>query len=90
MIERVDRFEAENEWRVSVLLEDDRRKERRFEAMGAAMGDDAPEASQGGAPMRFLVVGEVIEILLDLSWSVQSSDETPLAWRERGQSLHSV
>src|SRR6185436_780374 len=55
MIELVDRFEAEEQRRIAVRLEDDRGEQRGLEAMRAPLADDAAEAAQGGAAVRLLV-----------------------------------
>ena len=46
VVEQVDRLEAEDQRRIAVLLEDDGRRERRFEAVRGAGADDAAERSQ--------------------------------------------
>ena len=61
MIELVDRFEAEEQRRIAVRLEDDRGEQRGLQAMGAAVLDDPAEASQRGAPMRLVVVRQVVQ-----------------------------
>ena len=50
MIELVDRFEADDERRIPVLLEDRGGEQRRLEAVRRAMPDDAAKAAQRGAP----------------------------------------
>ena len=46
MVEPVDRFEAEQQRRVAVVLEDRGRGERRFEAVDDAVAHDAAKAAQ--------------------------------------------
>ena len=84
MIEFVDRFKAEHERRISVLLEDDGGEERRLETMRAAVADDAAEASQRRARWRrFSVVREPIEVALHGDRRAQLLDDAPLARPER-------
>src|SRR5438045_300599 len=55
MIEVVDRFEAQDQWGIAVLLEDDCGEQRCFEAMRGPQSYDAPEAAQRRTPVRPLV-----------------------------------
>ena len=61
----VDRLEAQDERRVAMLFEHNRRKQSRFETMRAAMPDDAAKAAERGASPRFVVVGQTIEETLN-------------------------
>ncbi len=62
-----------------MLLEDDGGEERRLEAMRAAVPHDSAEAAQGGAAVRLLVVGQPIEIALNIERRPQPRDQPSLA-----------
>ena len=72
MIQLVDRLEAEEQRGIAVLFEDDRRKQRRLEAMGAAVLHHAPEAAQRRAASRLVVVRQAVQIALNRSWRAES------------------
>src|SRR5262249_33995612 len=83
VVELVDRFETENERRITVLLEYDRGKERRLEAVSAAVTHDAPKsAGRGPARRRLGVVRETIQVMLDGGRRRQPGDEAPLRGAE--------
>ena len=66
-----------------MLFEDDRRRERGFEAMRGAVPDDASEAPQRFADRPGLVVvRQRVEIRLNQSRRAQPADETPLVGSE--------
>src|SRR5262249_37584925 len=90
VIELVDRFEAEDERRIAVLLEHDGGEERRFETMRAAVPADAAEAAEGGAPVRLLIVGKRVQELLDRDRRPEPRDEPALARRKRGRESFST
>ena len=79
VIELVDRLEAEDQRRIAVLLEHDRREERRLEAVRAAVADDAAEAAQRRAAARLVVVGQAVQIALHGERRAQPRDQPPLA-----------
>ena len=76
MVEKVLRFEAEEERRVAMLLEYDGRGERGLHAMGRLVLHDATKTAQGG-PVRpgLLVVRQFIEEVLNLRRSSEAVDE---------------
>src|SRR5215813_11399997 len=77
MIELVDRLEAQDERRPAVLLEDDRRGERRLEAVSHAVSYHLSEAAQRRASgRRLVVVRERVEIPLDCGGRLQSPDQS--------------
>jgi hypothetical protein len=79
VIEVVDRLEAQNQRRKTVLLEDDGGEERRLEAMRAAVPDDSAEAPQGCATVRLLVVRQPVEIALNIQRRPQPRNQPSLA-----------
>src|SRR5262245_7354127 len=83
VIEVIDRFEAQDERGIAVLLEDDRGKERSLEAMSAAVAYDAAETAQRGTSVRLLVVRQPIEIALDSERRAQRGDQPSFPGRER-------
>ena len=64
MIEQIDRLEAEDQRRIAMLLEDDGRRERGFQAVRGAGADDAAKRSQRLAAL-FLVVRKIVQPVLD-------------------------
>lgn len=52
MIEFVDRFEAEDERRITVLFQDGCGEERRLEAVRAAVPDYATQSAERSTPSR--------------------------------------
>ena len=67
-----------------MLLEHDGREERRLEAVRASVPDDAAKAAQRRALRRRLgVVGQAIQIALDVERRPQPRDQPALARRER-------
>ena len=79
MIELVDRFEADDERRIAVLLEHRGRKQRRLEAVRGAMPDDAAKAAQRGAARRRLgVVGKRVQVALNRERRAQPRDQPSL------------
>ena len=82
VVEIVDRFEAQNERRVAVLLQNNGGKECRLEAVRGALTDDAAEAAQRRAAVRLLVVWQSIEEALDEDGRSQPRNQPPLARRE--------
>ena len=82
MIELVDRLEAEDERRIAVLFEHDRREQRGFETMRAAAAERRREAAQRRAAVRLLVVGKRVEIPLNRSRRSEARDQPSLARRE--------
>src|SRR4029078_7966282 len=89
VIELVDRFEAQHQRRIPMLLEDHGGEQRGLQAMGAAVLDDPAEASQRGAPMRLVVVRQVVQEPLNQHRRAKPRDQTPLA-RAEADSLRSV
>jgi hypothetical protein len=67
-----------------VLFHHGRGEQRGFEAMRASGSHDAAKAAQRRAAVRFLVVGQPIEVPLNLIRSPQPRNEPPLAWGEKG------
>ena len=65
MIEPVRRLETQDQRGIPVLLENDRGKKRRFEAMRATAADDAPKAPERGTAAGLGVVREAIQEALD-------------------------
>ena len=83
MIQFVDGFEADDERRVSVLLEHGRRKERSLETMCRVMADDAAETAQRRAAGRRLgVVRKRVQVLLNGERRAQPRDQPSFGWRE--------
>jgi hypothetical protein len=83
MIEVVDGFEGHEQRWVAVLLENAGSGKRRFQTMGGAMPDHFPEAAQGAAARRqLLVVGQAIEPVLDALGRAQTCDQAPLGRSE--------
>ena len=83
MIQFVDRFEADDERRVAMLLEHSRRKKRSLETMRRAMADDAAKTAQRCAAGRRLgVVRKRVQVLLNGERRAQPRDEPALGWRE--------
>jgi len=79
VIEQVDRLEAQEAGRVAALFEDDRRSDRGFEAVGGAMTHHSTETSQRLTLGRSLgVVGERVEVALNVERRPQSGCQTPL------------
>ena len=70
-----------------MLFEHDRREERRLEAVGAAVADDAAEAAQRRASARLVVVRELVEVPLDRSGVRSRAMQPPLARRKQGYGL---
>ena len=66
-----------------MLLEHDGGEHGGLETMRAAMADDAAEAAERGSAARLLVVGQPIQVPLDVERSAQAVDQVPLAPRER-------
>ena len=64
VIEQVGRFEAEDQRRVPVLLEDRGGEQRGLEAMRTAVANDAAEAAERGSPAGLLVVRQAIQVPL--------------------------
>ncbi len=89
VIEGVHRFQAHHRRRIAVLLEDDRGRQRRFQAVGHAAGDHAAERAQAGPVRRRLhVVGQLVQEALDGRRRAESRHQAPLGRRERhGASL---
>ena len=76
VIEVVDRFEAENEWRVAMAFEDDRGGQRRLQAMHRVMRNDPAKAAKRRAPGgRLGVVGQPVQELLNERRRPQPADE---------------
>ena len=69
-----------------MLFEGDRREQRRLEAVGAAVADDAAEAAQRRASAGLVVVGEPVEIPLDHQRRPQPREQAPLAAEEGRES----
>jgi len=89
VIELVDRFEADDPWRVALPLEHGGRKERRFETMGFAVAHDAAEGAECLA-IRLVVVRQAIEVRLNLRRRPERVRESPLARRQSdGSVFHS-
>ncbi len=83
VVEVIDRLEAEDERRVSVLFEDDGGRERRLEAVRGPVANDSSEAAKRRAPGRRLsVVSERVEIALHGERRAQPLDEAPFDRRE--------
>jgi len=61
-----------------MLFEHDRGKERRLQAVGAPGADDAAEAAERGAAVRFVVVRQGVQIPLNGERRPQPSDEPAL------------
>ena len=80
VIEQVDRLEAQDERRIPVLLEDDRRRQRRFQAMRGAGPDHAAERAQRLAAL-LVVVGKRVQPALDGVGRPQARDEAALRSR---------
>jgi hypothetical protein len=77
VVEFVLRFEIEQQWRVSVLLEDRRGNERRLKTMRLPMQDRAPKRSKRLA-VPFPIIGKRSEKLLNLPRRPKSLNEAPL------------
>ena len=79
VIEVIDRLEADDERRVAVLFEDDRGRERGFQAVRGLEANDAPEAAQrrpaGG---RLHVVVERVQKTLHGQRCAQPLNHAPL------------
>ena len=76
MVEQVDRFKAQDERWVAMLLEDHRCRERRFETMRGAVPDHAPEAAQCLAVL-LVVVRQRVQPALDCKRRSQTFDNPP-------------
>jgi len=77
------RLSTKNVWKVEqMLLEDDRRKQRRLEAVRGSRADDATETAQGLAA-NLGVVGQGIEPGLNGVRCSETCDETTLLRFER-------
>ena len=70
-----------------MLFERHGREQRRLETVGAAVADDAAEASERGAPAGLVVVGKLIEVPLDQKRGAQPRDEPALAIEKGDGSL---
>jgi hypothetical protein len=90
VIQMVDRFEAEHQWRIPVLLEDHGREQHRFETVRAPMADDAPETAERGAAARLVVVGQPVEEVLNRCRRVEPRDEATFLGCEFGHLVISL
>lgn len=61
-----------------VMLEDDGGEQGRLEAVRAAMAHDALKAAQRRSPVRFLVVGQRVQVALDLRRCPELPDQPAL------------
>jgi hypothetical protein len=82
VIELVDRLEAENERWISVLFEHDGREEHRFQAVRASVADDAAKTAERGAAAWLCVVGQAIQVALDLARRIEARKQGALRARE--------
>ena len=62
-----------------MLLQNDRGEECGFQTVRAAVSDHASEAAERGAAVRFLVVGQPIQVALNIEWSTEPVDQPALA-----------
>lgn len=82
MVEQIDGFEAEYEWRISVLFEDGCCEERGLEAVNGSRSQDSSKSSHRVA-CRLGVVRELVEPSLNLERSAKLPDELALCPCER-------
>ena len=78
VIQLIDRFEAQDRCRVAMLLEDDGGKERRLEAVGAVVRDDAAERAERRTH-RLVVVRHRVQVRLHTLRRIQARDEPPFS-----------
>src|SRR6266540_3071856 len=92
VVEPVFRFEAHDQRRITVLLQDASRRQRRFDALGRAMPKHLTQTSQRVADGRRLgVVWQPVEKALHQVRRAQPLDQAPLGWSEgveRGSRNH--
>ena len=62
-----------------MLLQNDGGEERRFQTVRASVADHASEAAERGTAVRFLVVGQPIQVTLHLEGCTEPVDEPTLA-----------
>lgn len=77
MVKEIDRLESKNEWWITMLLENSRGKECRFETMSSSCSNDSSKTAHGVAG-GFSVVWQVVQPSLNRSWSFQLVDEPSL------------
>src|SRR5258708_24180716 len=82
VVQFVDRFEAQDERRVAVLLERRCREQRGFQAMRTAFADDTAEGAQRGGAAGLLVVRKIVQITLYGDRGRKPCDEPPLTARK--------
>src|SRR6185295_8542016 len=82
VIERVDRFEAQNERRVAVLLERDRGEERGFQTVRAPVADDAAKTAKRGAAAGLLIVRKPVQVPLDSQRRAEAREQPTFAGGE--------
>jgi hypothetical protein len=83
VIQCVDGFEAQHERWIAVLLEDNRREKRGFQAVRAAVPNHAPKAAERRAAAGLLIVRQLIQIPLNSEGRAEARDEAAFPGREK-------
>src|SRR5262249_53210174 len=82
VVERVDRLDAQDQRRKTMLLEDDGGEQRRLQTVRTPLADHAAKRSQRRPPARLLVVGQRVEMRLHGGRRSERCDQPPLARAE--------
>lgn len=83
VVQAVDRLEAQDEWWVTAILENDRGDERRFHAVRVPVPHDSAEASKCAPGRRCLVVvRQLIKKSLHVPGCSEACQESGFLWRQ--------